>query len=149
MAFDKKLWLREQRRKFQVEHGYSTNAHYDTGGLRQQVLERDRYACVRCGMTDAEHKARWSRPITIDHKDKDKTHNTLANLQTLCLSCHGRKDILPRLTIRRVAQYREVILLRRAAGDYYQDIADDLGFSIAAIWRWVKRWESEEAEPCP
>lgn len=31
----------------------------------------------------------------------------------------------------------------RAAGESYQGIADDLGFSIAAVWKWCRRWERE------
>ena len=61
------------------------------------MLERDDYCCVACGMHYLEHKKKWGRPITIDHKDRDRRNNSLDNLQTLCLSCHGRKDITPGL----------------------------------------------------
>jgi hypothetical protein len=120
------------------------SAHYANGGLRQQVLERDGFACVRCGMTDAAHKAQWHRPITVDHKDKDKSHNTLDNLQTLCLPCHGRKDLLPHLRVDQVPEYKVDILARRAAGQGYRTIAKAIGFSEAAIWKWVKRWKEDE-----
>jgi len=67
------------------------------GGNRKKALERDRYMCLSCGMTREEHKKKWNRDITVDHIDgkginsKDK-NNKLSNLQTLCLSCHGKKD---------------------------------------------------------
>lgn len=68
------------------------------GGNRTAVLERDHYTCQQCGMTNEEHKALWNKMITIDHingmgynsKVKD---NRMENLVTLCLRCHGKKDI--------------------------------------------------------
>ena len=138
---DTKLkWQRKRRKEFRELNGYSDAAHYATGGLRQQVLERDSYMCVTCGMSDKEHKIKWSRPITIDHKDKNRSNNTLENLQTLCLKCHGKKDILPRLKQRRVEKHKEEIISRRLKGETYQSIADSLGFSIASIWKWLNLW---------
>lgn len=67
------------------------------GGLRDDVLERDGYKCMKCGMSNQEHKQRWDRNLTIDHIDgngrySDSPNNEIENLQTLCLRCHGRKD---------------------------------------------------------
>lgn len=63
------------------------------------VLERDKYACVKCGLSNEEHKKLFKRRLTIDHIDnsgrfteKHLKNNALDNLQTLCLPCHGRKD---------------------------------------------------------
>ena len=144
MKIRKAEWNRKWRQHFAEEHGYSTSANAHTGGLRAAVLARDGFACVQCGMTDTEHKARWARPITIDHLDRDKTNNTLDNLQTLCLRCHGRKDLLPHLRVEQVPEYKADILARRAAGQGYRTIATAIGFSEAAIWKWVKRWEEED-----
>lgn len=141
----KNRWQREQRRRFAAERGYSTAANYSTGGLRQAVLERDAYRCVRCGMPDGEHRATWGRPITVDHKDKDRANNSLENLQTLCLRCHGNKDLIPRLRQQRVPAHREEIMRRRAAGETYQAISDGLGFSVATVWKWIQIWEKEAA----
>ncbi len=71
---------------------------YSFGGNRIKALERDNYKCVKCGMTRDEHFLRWDRDITVDHIDGngrnvDKPNNKLNNLQTLCLTCHGKKDI--------------------------------------------------------
>jgi ribosomal protein S27AE len=68
------------------------------GGNMFIVLERDRYSCVKCGMTNEEHKYIFKRCITVDHIDGQGTYckhknNNLSNLQTLCLRCHGRKDV--------------------------------------------------------
>lgn len=68
------------------------------GGNRKEVLERDNYKCVQCGMSNEEHLDAWGREITVDHIDgngrgSEEKNNSLDNLQTLCLSCHGKKDI--------------------------------------------------------
>ena len=140
----KRAWQLKQRAAFKEKYGYSTSSHYATGGLREAVLARDEYRCVRCGMTDEQHKEKWGRPITVDHVNKDRFNNVMENLQTLCLPCHGRKDLIPRLRVQRVPLLKDEVLRLRAAGMPYQHIADNLGFSIAAIWKWVKRWEQEE-----
>lgn len=64
------------------------------GGQREAVLHRDNYQCVKCGMTDAQHRQRYERAITIDHINGrgGSAPHALSNLQTLCLSCHSRKD---------------------------------------------------------
>lgn len=136
----KTQWQREARAKFAAAHGYSTTANYGAGGNREAVLERDGFACVRCGMTDAEHKATWNRPITIDHKSKDRSDNSMGNLQTLCLTCHGNKDLIAPLRAQRIPQHKAEILARRANGVTYQTIADDLGFSAGGIYKWCKFW---------
>jgi hypothetical protein len=133
-------WQRDHRARFRQERGYSTTSDYRAGGLRQAVLDRDGFACITCGMTDAEHKAKWGRPITIDHKDKDRSNNTMENLRTMCLTCHGRKDITPSLTVQQVICHKEEIIRRRTAGETYQQIAADLGFSPASVWKWYRRW---------
>lgn len=62
------------------------------GGMRKSVLKRDKCRCIKCFMTDKEHKDRWKLEITIDHIDGNRKNNRLNNLQTLCLKCHGTKD---------------------------------------------------------
>jgi len=140
----KNEWQRNQRRKFVERQGYSTASHYATGGNRENVLVRDGYKCVRCGMTDAQHKEKWARPITVDHKSKDRSDNSMENLQALCLTCHGNKDLIPRLRAQRVPEFRERILAMRTAGATYQQIADEIGFSIAVVWKWCRVWTKEK-----
>lgn len=69
------------------------------GGHRKEILERDKYRCVKCNMTQQEHFDKWGKSLTIDHKDgngfytpKNEKNNEVSNLQTLCLSCHNYKD---------------------------------------------------------
>lgn len=77
----------------------------DFGGNREAAIQRDGEACVKCGMTREQHKAKYGRDITVDHIDgrgsnvpKSSKNNALGNLQTLCLSCHRRKDAPTKLT---------------------------------------------------
>lgn len=68
------------------------------GGNRLKALKRDSFKCVLCGMSNEEHKIKYGRSITVDHIDGNgrysKTkNNAVSNLQTLCLPCHGAKDI--------------------------------------------------------
>jgi len=131
----KTSWQRERRRRFKALHGYSTTANYGAGGNRQAVLERDGYACVKCGMTDKDHKSTWDRPITVDHINKDRSNNSLDNLQTLCLECHGRKDLIPRLRERKTDKHMPTMIEMRRIGKTYQQIADATGLSIGGVWK--------------
>lgn len=139
----KAVWARNKARRFSAEFGYSVVANAGCGGRRLEILQRDGFACVRCGMTDAEHRAKWCRPITIDHKDRNRRNNDPSNLQTLCLSCHGSKDVLPRLIAPRCAPYRGSMLEMRRSGFTFQAIAEQTGFSIGAVWKWINRWLAE------
>lgn len=67
------------------------------GENREKAIVRDKEMCVKCGMTRKEHREKWDRDITVDHKDKTGINckiknNKLSNLQTLCLMCHTKKD---------------------------------------------------------
>lgn len=139
-------WQQRSRDAFKAKHGYSQILHYRFAGNREAALKRDNYCCVKCGMTDVQHREKWSRPITVDHRDRDESNNALDNLQTLCFSCHGRKDILPRLIEPRCIRRKDEILAMHAAGNTLQTIADKTGFSISSIWKWIGRWNTEAAQ---
>lgn len=140
----KQDWQRRKRREFQALHGFSMTANYSNGGNRLSVLTRDNYSCVKCGMSDTEHKEKWARPITVDHIDKNRKNNDLSNLQALCLRCHGQKDLIPQLRIQRIPEFKSAIMQLRRDGAYYRDIAKILGFSSAGIFKWVKRWKQNK-----
>ena len=133
----KNKWQRDNRRAFKLANGYSTTANYGAGGNRNAVLTRDNFACVKCGVTDQQHKAKWSRPITIDHISKDRTDNGMANLQTLCLECHGRKDLIAPLRQKKAKPYVGKMRAMRDSGATYQAIADDLRLSVATVWKYL------------
>lgn len=53
------------------------------GGNKLKVFERDNWQCQHCfGPSN----------LTVDHIDRNRSNNSMTNLQTLCSSCHGRKD---------------------------------------------------------
>lgn len=69
------------------------------GGNRKIAMERDGYKCVHCGMDNKTHNKKYKRSLTVDHIDgnghgvpAERKNNVLENLQTLCLSCHSKKD---------------------------------------------------------
>lgn len=85
----------DQRKYNEYRKNYKYKIRY--GGLRDIVLERDNFACIVCSMNNEQHIVIFGRSITIDHIDGNginskKPNNTLENLQTLCLRCHGLKD---------------------------------------------------------
>lgn len=97
MTREEKLIYWKEYNKKRAGHSKLSMHRKRFGGLRDDVLKRDDYKCLGCGMTNDEHIQLWNRNLTIDHIDgkgrySDFPHNSLDNLQTLCLRCHGRKD---------------------------------------------------------
>lgn len=83
--------------KYSYEKSAENRDNRNFGGLRKKTLQRDNYSCVECGLNNEEHQKKWKRSITVDHIDgfgrySKIKHNSMENLQTLCLSCHGKKD---------------------------------------------------------
>lgn len=70
--------------------GYMNNRRF--GGNRETVIQRDGEQCVKCGTTRDEYQERFGFDLAVDHIDRDNTNHSLSNLQTLCQSCHSKKD---------------------------------------------------------
>jgi hypothetical protein len=83
-------WQRHKLEK--LEKGKTNWIKRDFNGLRDKVLLRDNYQCVKCGMTRLKHLEKWGTDINVDHIDRNRKNNIMENLQTLCLHCHGKKD---------------------------------------------------------
>lgn len=67
--------------------------------IRKQVMERDGYQCVKCGMSHQDQLATNKREFSINHiipfrqfGGKNQLANKLSNLETLCDSCHVKTD---------------------------------------------------------
>lgn len=58
--------------------------------LRKEVLDRDNYKCVFCGLSDLESRLLFGRSLTIHHMDGNKDNGSINNLITLCMHCHQR-----------------------------------------------------------
>lgn len=87
------LYMRASR----IEYWADRRNRLRFGGQRLIVLERDKYKCVDCGMTQDEHIAQYRKSLTINHingkgRRSAEPDNRLENLETLCLRCHGLKD---------------------------------------------------------
>lgn len=131
-------WQRRQRAQFKRLFGFSQTANYCFGKLRKLALDRDGHRCVKCGLTDQEHRAKWGRPITVDHIDRNRKHNTLSNFQTLCLRCHGRKDGAAQTS--KLRGFQAQIMAERAKGISCNQIAQRFGVGCRVVTKWVKRW---------
>lgn len=132
---------------------------YDFGGNREATIQADNEQCVGCGMSREEHKKKYGRDITVDHKDGRGRYSTYKNhsfdnLQTLCLPCHGRKDVKrvthalgenhgqSKLTATTVLEARELL----ANGSTIMSVAKRFGVSESTIndmkqgrtWAWLK-----------
>ena len=54
---------------------------------RMQVLQRDGFRCVRCGVSQDE-LIRDGQALEAHHRDGNRNNNDLPNLETLCPGCH-------------------------------------------------------------
>ena len=72
--------------KFAIYDIKPTKREYIPKVVRDAVLKRDNYRCVKCGST---------RNLEIDHKVSlaDGGTNHIDNLQTLCRDCNRRKGV--------------------------------------------------------
>ena len=58
--------------------------------LKKRIKARDNHTCQLCGITEAEHKEKVGRGLTVNHVDFDKTNCADNNLNTLCCGCNSR-----------------------------------------------------------
>lgn len=56
-------------------------------GNRDAVLERDRFKCVNCGITQEESERKYGRRLHVRHIDNNPKNNALENLESLCPHC--------------------------------------------------------------
>lgn len=66
--------------------------------IREQVLQRDSYECVQCGISKEGHISRYGMGLNVHHIkpfrefDDNSEANQLQNLVTLCAPCHGKLE---------------------------------------------------------
>jgi hypothetical protein len=77
-----------------LNHGWKGGIGYLPYGpefnrkYKRLIRERDGYKCVRCGMTQEEHKAKHRVGLHVHHLDHDKFNNDPSNLVTSCAACN-------------------------------------------------------------
>lgn len=58
--------------------------------LKKIIKERDGYMCRLCGITEAQHKEKIGRGLSVNHIDFNKINCDERNLNTLCGGCNTR-----------------------------------------------------------
>lgn len=56
--------------------------------VKERVRQRDGYRCTQCGMTEAEHRAKYGRTLDV-HRVVPRSRYTVVGSVTLCRACHG------------------------------------------------------------
>lgn len=68
------------------------------GTKRRKVRQRDGFECVRCGMSQSEHKTEYGQKLHVHHLkkardiDDPEERNAVDNLITLCRGCHSEYE---------------------------------------------------------
>jgi 5-methylcytosine-specific restriction protein A len=88
----------ESTRPSAAARGYCDRAHR---AWRQAVLTRDAWACRACGRVCSDHREAHADHIVPISQGGERY--SVANGQTLCASCHGRKTRAEQRDTRRAA----------------------------------------------
>ena len=55
--------------------------------LKRRLIEERGHECERCGYEKTEI-------LNVHHKNRDRSHNDLSNLELICPNCHGEEHYL-------------------------------------------------------
>jgi hypothetical protein len=66
-----------------------------SGPVKRAVRKRDGYACVQCGMTNAQHRIRWGGCLEV-HRIVPGSLYTIEGCTTLCKTCHQPQPKRPK-----------------------------------------------------
>lgn len=156
-----KRW-RKENPQFADDPNGDSRAKYKNntlfGGNREAAVQRDREKCVRCGMTRKEHRDKFGRDITVDHIDgsgrnteEEIRNNEISNLQTLCLRCHGKKDVVFRSSkiilteedVRDIRMFAEAGMKSKDIHKCYRMVSINTIRSVRSghNWKWVRNKE--------
>jgi hypothetical protein len=129
--------------------------------IKAAVRERDGFRCVKCGMTNAEHIAKYDHQLDVHRVTPGGAYSVEPGVcQTLCRVCHGPQPRRRhRTAVNEAGQVKFVALipeeLRHAlrleaiyrdgsANDVLVDILTD---GLADALATIRRWRQEQQTP--
>ena len=74
---------------------------------REKLFKRDKFICQICGRRFPE------RNLVPNHKDHDRTHNAMSNLEAACLACNLNEGMIYARLLREAGPRSEVTEVKR------------------------------------
>ncbi len=74
---------------------------------REKLFKRDRYTCQICGRHFPQ------RNLVPNHKDHDRTHNSMNNLETTCVGCNLNEGVVYARLLREAGPRSEIPEIKR------------------------------------
>lgn len=101
IAEQKRAWYEENVQGTDEQKLRREERHY--AGMREPVLQRDGYRCLRCGS---------SASLVVHHRDRNgrgtaEPNNDIENLETLCRKCHINEHRAELLRVREANGWRQ------------------------------------------
>ena len=96
---------------------------------RERIRVERGERCEDCGMTNAEHLARYGRALPVNHLDGDPTNLDPRNLRVQCIPHHNRTDALRR----RRARHARIVAVVGLPGTGKTAVTELLGGAMR--WR--------------
>jgi hypothetical protein len=112
---------------------------------RLEILERDQYKCVWCGVGQIYN----NKPLTlqIDHIDGNRKNNTNQNLRSLCPNCHSQTDTYTFNKTKSTFDNKLKTYLEKMSKEeiekffldhFYDEIVDITGTSLRTLKKYIK-----------
>ena len=117
------------------------NSNKNFGGLRFEVLERDKYKCTMCGVDNENHLKKYNKSLTVHHKDENKKNSTLENMITVCSHCHWVIHLKDKTKVEKNKNRFKMLSLRKN-GYTYQRIADKFNVSRQRVHQIIEKLTS-------
>lgn len=97
-------------------------------GLKVRLLIERGSKCERCGFSKTEI-------LIVHHKDRDRMHNDLSNLELICPNCHAEEHYMEKSWLKRynVEEYKEKLLLHEPFALYLSSERSPSGFMAEVL----------------
>ncbi|MDQ3098297.1 MAG: HNH endonuclease [bacterium] len=82
-------------------------------GLKLRLISERGTDCERCGFKETQI-------LVVHHKDRNREHNDLANLELICPNCHAKEHYLAKNWYKRynIPEFKEKLFLKEAPVRY-------------------------------